>query len=43
MHGSPAGGLPVKRVRFAFKYIDWGNAGNQEYTFSRSCEVITIH
>lgn len=27
MHGSPAGGLPVKRVRFAFKYIDGGNAG----------------
>lgn len=27
MHGSPAGGLPVKKSLICFKYIDWGNDG----------------
>lgn len=30
MHGSPVVGLPVKRVRFSFKYIDWGNVPSPE-------------
>lgn len=33
MHGSPAGGLPVKRVRFALNILMGGMLGNQEYTF----------
>lgn len=33
MHGSPAGGLPVKRARFDFKYIDWGYAEKSRVHF----------